>query len=149
MLTDWMDAELKIRDKVVEIAKDDPFSFNPMTLEDASSENLGRLREQNKPFWLFHVEYASSTRVGPSLVSPTRFFGDLHIVYFTKEPSHVLDYKYLDQMSSHFYEKTIDSIRFRTFFPYPASMDNGFTTYMAVIDFEFELYRKMRLTYGD
>lgn len=138
-----IDVEIAIRNRVLEMNKDPrlPVTFDAFTMEDVTA-GLGDLYKQDRPFLQFHTEFATSRRVGPTTIAPTRYYGDLYIGYFVKEePIYVIDAKLHETVANWFAEKTVDGVRFRTFTPYPKSKDNGFTQYLGVIEFDFELYR--------
>lgn len=135
------DAEVVVRNKALEkLAEDDLVTFDILTMADVKT-GTGDLTKQDQPFFQFHVQFNNSRRVGPGRSSPTRYYADLYFSYFTKEPNYLRDVKLQEEVANWFAEQTIDGVRFRTFTPYPKSKDNGFTQYLGVIDFDFELYR--------
>lgn len=136
-----VDLEIAIRDKIFALGIVEPFTFNDETMEDNSAKGLGNLLTQDEAFFSLTNEILNSRRVGPSRVSPTRYYGSFYITYLTKSPSPVRDFRRLESMANEFSEKTVNGIRFRTFTPYTPSKDSGFTSYKGVIDFDFELYR--------
>lgn len=135
------DAEIVVRNRVLEKNLLLPVTFDLHTMEDASAAGLGDLLKQNAPFLQFHIEFLDSLRVGPSSIAPTRYYAELYVAYSTKDPSYIKDAKLLETMANWFAEQTLDGVRFRTFRPYPKGKENGFTQYLGVIDFDFELYR--------
>lgn len=136
-----VDLDIAIRNKVFSLNLEEPFTFDEEFMEDASELGLGTLLDQNLPFFSFQKLILSSRRVGPSKVSPTRYYGNFSITYLTKNPNLIRDQRFLESIADKFSEQTLDGIRFRTFTPYSPSKDSGFTSYSGVIDFDFELYR--------
>ena len=137
-----VDAELIIRTTALtKNAGVYPVTFDLHTMEDVTEQRKGDLFAQDSPFLQFHTEIISTGRVGPTTIAPTRIVANLFFAYFTKEPSYIKDAKLQEQIGNWFAEQTIDGVRFRTFTPYLKSKENGFTQYLGVIDFDFELYR--------
>lgn len=116
-------------------------SDNPL---DVTGRVRGSLYLQDEDFVVVEDVIASSRRVGPSQVSPTRYFGDLYITYFTKNPNPIVDLQRLEDLADIFSEKSLDDVRFRTFTPFDPRMDNGFTAISGVVAYDFELYRTVR-----
>ena len=135
------DIDVVIRNRVLDKNEGLAVTFDQDTMEDVTSRALGDLTRQDSSFIHFHVEMLNSRRVGPTQHAPTRYFADLYIGYFTKNPSTIKDVKLQEQIANWFAEQTIDGVRFRTFTPFPKSKEHGFTQYLGVIDFDFELYR--------
>jgi hypothetical protein len=142
-----VDAEIAIRNRVFEVMLTEAFSFNRDTFEDASQHGLGDLIQQNQEFWVFQTILEDSYRVGPSLGAPTRYEGTLEVALYTKNPSAIADQRKMEWVTDKFSEQTLSGVRFRTFFPYKANMERGFTAYKGVIHFDFELYRGNRYGY--
>lgn len=136
-----VDAQTVVMDRVREMAGDLPYTFNTLTFVDSSKSSKGDLLKQNDPFLIVDIVPGRSQRVGPSKVSPTRYFYTLYLTYMTKGNNHVKDAKLLEQIGEWFREQTVDGIRFRTFTPYPIGNDQGFTYFQCMIPFDFELYR--------
>ena len=135
------DAEIVVRKTVTEMGLANPYTFDVNTMLDASAQDKGRLLEGDTSFFLFNMRVLNTQRVGPTKVAPTRVFCDLDIAYYTKSARRVADMQLLETIASHFAEKTLDDVRFRTYTPYPEHVESGFTAYNGVIDFDFDLYR--------
>lgn len=143
MKNNILDADHVIRNRVFEMSDNvTPITFDLETMMPVEGPEIS-LYKQNSPFLQFHMQINSSRRVGPSAVSPTRYYANLYVAYFSKERSQdpANSAKLHEDVANWFAEQTIDGVRFRTFTPYPKSKDNGFTQYLGVIDFDFELYR--------
>lgn len=136
-----VDVETVMRSRVLENIEGHLVTFDIHTMEDSSQAGKGDLTRQNDPFLHFHIEIAHSRRVGPTVIAPTRYYGDLYIGYFTKKPKYIKDAKLLERVADWFAEQTVEGIRFRTFKPYLKSKEHGFTQYLGVVNFDFELYR--------
>lgn len=136
-----VDAQIVIMNHVKAKAGDLPYTFNTMTFVDSSESAKGNLLAQNDPFLIVDIVPGTSKRVGPSKVSPTRYWYTLYLTYMTKKINHVKDAKLLEEIGEWFREQTVDGIRFRTFTPYPIGNDQGFTYFQCMIPFDFELYR--------
>lgn len=135
------DAEIVVRQTVVGLGLADPYTFDPLTMLDASAAGKGRLLEGDDSFFLFSMRVLNTQRVGPTKVAPTRVFCDLDIAYYTKAARRVADMQLMETIASHFAEQTLSGVRFRTYTPYPERVESGFTAYPGVIDFDFDLYR--------
>lgn len=136
-----VDAELEVRRKVVSIGLAESYTFDTVSLEDASALGYGDLAKQDQPFFLFTSEVLNSRRVGPSRVSPTRYYADLLIEYRTKTPQTLSDLRKMESVANHFAEQQLAGVRFRTYTPMPHRKSEGFTVYSGIIDFDFEIYR--------
>jgi hypothetical protein len=142
-----VDAEIVIRNRVFEVMLTEAFTFNTDSFEDASQHGLGNLLQQNQEFWVFQTTTDVSYRVGPTVGAPTRLEGTLEVALYTKNPSAIADQRKIEWVTDKFSEQTLSGVRFRTFVPYKANTERGFTSYKGVIHFDFELYRGDRYGY--
>ncbi len=116
------------------------FAFCTSDDEDAGDSQAGPLFKQDEDFVIFEFDVDSARRAGPGALSPTRHWGTAAISIQTKTQGREIFYmRQLEQYANWFAEKTIRSIRFRTFTPLPRSRLIGFTSYQGVINFDFEV----------
>lgn len=135
------DAYVVIRRKANSLTLTKDYTFDVNTFNSVTDPYV-KLVEEDNSFFSFHHEILNSYRAGPSLVSPTRYMGDLRIELWDKEGLDEMSaYKELEEVANEFAESTIEGIRFRTFTPMPTRTTEGFTIYSGIIDFDFELYR--------
>lgn len=121
------DAHRVVRKTVVDAGFSLPYSFDALTLIDASPLDSGSLINQDGDFLVFDVDLVNTYRVGPSLVSPTRVLCELNLSYYTKTPGTVRDCEFLENVASIFAERTVEGVRFRTFLPFSERVVKGFT----------------------
>lgn len=140
MLTDLTDLDKVIRDKVGQLTLGCKHTFDALNYLSAEAVSVNLLK-QNSPFVLFDPIILHSMRAGPSIVSPTRHFGVLHLEYYTKEQNKIKDLDFLENLAKEFAEKTLNGVRFKVFTPSTPIVYNGFTSLAGTVDFNFELYR--------
>lgn len=139
--TSTVDGDIVIRETIFEHAAADlRFCFGLDDDTDAGLSGSGALFTQGRDFLMFESEILDAERAGPSSASPTRCYGALAITLFSKNPAKQITHrKQLEQIASWFSNKTLRSVRFRTFVPVSMSRLMGFASYAGVINFDFEM----------
>lgn len=142
MLTKLSDIEKTVRNVIMSLGLEIPYTYDPINFSDASAYGKGLLLSSDATkFLLAENVIFTSRRAGPSLPSPTRYTGTLVLSLYSKTYNQIPDTDFLESLAMNFAEKTIDWIRYRVFTPHTPMMFSGFTVLSGAVDFEFELYR--------